>query len=142
MTVAQMAILQLVARICLAAVFLFSGTAKALDWTGGVAEVAGLGLPLPAVALAATIVVQLVGGLAVLTGLGARWGALALAGFTLFATLIAHDFWNAPAETRAHELTTFLEHVALIGGLLLLAAAGPGRYGQALRRLTSGQMGT
>ncbi|SMF03720.1 putative oxidoreductase [Tistlia consotensis] len=126
MSAATPAWLQLAARACLATVFLVSGVTKALDWPGGLAEVAGLGLPLPGLALAATVAVQLLGGLAVLTGLAARWGALALALFTLLATLAAHAFWAAPAAARGHELTTFLEHLGLIGGFLLLAAVGPG----------------
>lgn len=134
MSAASTALLQLVARACLAAVFLVSGITKALGWSGGLAEVVELGLPLPALALSSTIVVQLIGGFAVLTGVAARWGALALAAFTLLATLIAHAFWAAPPEVRGQEAVIFLEHLGLVGGLLLLVAVGPGTYSLSMRR--------
>ena len=47
------------ARFCLAAVFLYSGVTKLVFWSTGIEEFAGFGIPAPALALAATIVVQL-----------------------------------------------------------------------------------
>ena len=42
--------------------------------------------------------------------------------FTAAATLIAHPFWQvADPMARFHERNTFLEHVGLIGGLMLAA---------------------
>jgi uncharacterized membrane protein YphA (DoxX/SURF4 family) len=116
----------LAARVGLSAVFLYSGLTKLLDWSGGVAETTALGLPMPALALAATVLVQIGCGLMVLAGLGARTGALLLAGFTIVATLIAHRFWAHEGPARQQQLTTFLEHAAIAGGFLLLVLHGPG----------------
>lgn len=60
--------LLLVARLCLSAVFLYSGVTKLFSWSSAMAEFAGLGVPLPAVALVATILVQLCGGLVLVLG--------------------------------------------------------------------------
>jgi len=79
-------------------------------------------MPLPAVFTIATIVVQLLGGAAVvLGGLGAQVGAALLAGFTIAATVLGHRFWLLQGASAQRELTTSLEHVAIVGGLLLLA---------------------
>lgn len=119
--------LMLVVRILLSAVFLYSGITKLLAFDAGLAEMQALDIPFPPLALAATILLQLVGGVALLAGTAARTAALALAGFTLAATLIAHDFWTSPAGEFPRQLTVALEHLAIIGGLLLLSATGPGR---------------
>src|SRR6185369_716187 len=83
-------VLMLLARLLLAWVFIDSGMAKLLHWQDGIAEVAALGLPDPPLMLALVVGTQLVGGLAVAVGIGARLGGLALGGFTLVATLLAH----------------------------------------------------
>jgi uncharacterized membrane protein YphA (DoxX/SURF4 family) len=110
----------LLARACLAAVFLYSGQDKLRRWKAGVKEVADLGLPWPRFFAAATIVTQLLGGLAVLTGIGMAWGAAALALFTLAATALGHPFWRLRGDHARQQFTTSLEHLAIVGGLILL----------------------
>ena len=109
-----------IARFCLAAVFLYSGVDKLWHWRSSIEEVRGDGLPWPAAFAGATIFTQLVGGCLVATGLLAWLGALLLAGFTAAATVIGHRFWLRRGAELRHELTTSLEHVAIVGGLLLL----------------------
>jgi uncharacterized membrane protein YphA (DoxX/SURF4 family) len=111
----------LIARLCLAAVFLYSGVDKLTHWRASIEEVKGDGLPWPAAFVGATVFTQLVGGFLVATGFFAWLGALLLAGFTVAATLVGHRFWLRRGSEFAHELTTSLEHVAIVGGLLLLA---------------------
>jgi putative oxidoreductase len=128
--------LLLVSRICLSAVFLYSGLDKAVNWGNGLAEVSGLGLPFPAVALALTIVTQLAGGLMLLLGVYARFGAFLLLGFTVVATLLAHNPLGLSGGELRRQLTTSLEHLAIVGGFLLVLAHGAGRI--ALDRLRTG----
>jgi uncharacterized membrane protein YphA (DoxX/SURF4 family) len=53
-----------------------------------------------------------------------------LAGFTLVATIVGHAFWEKSGVPQARDLMTFLEHMGLIGGLLLAALVSrPGRDG-------------
>ena len=111
----------LIARLCLATVFLYSGVDKLTHWRASIEEVRGDGLPWPAAFAGATVFTQLVGGCLVATGLLAWLGALLLAGFTVAATLLGHRFWLRRGAKFRHELTTSLEHVAIVGGLLLLS---------------------
>ena len=110
----------LIARVCLAAVFLYSGVDKPWHWRSSIEEVRNDGLPWPAAFAGATAFTQLVGGCLVATGFFAWLGALLLAGFTVAATLVGHRFWLRRGSEFAHELTTSLEHVAIVGGLVLL----------------------
>ena len=109
-----------IARLCLAIVFLYSGVDKLWHWRSSIEEVRSDGLPWPAAFAGATIFTQLVGGFLVATGFFAWLGALLLAGFTVPATLLGHRFWLRHGSEFRHELTTSLEHVAIVGGLLLL----------------------
>ncbi len=79
----------LIARACLSAVFIWSGTTKLLDPISGAAEVAALHLPAPRLFLALTIVCQIAAGLMVLFGLWTRTAAVVLLGFTVTATMLA-----------------------------------------------------
>jgi uncharacterized membrane protein YphA (DoxX/SURF4 family) len=110
-----------IARLCLAIVFLYSGFDKLWHWRSSIEEVKGDGLPWPAALVGATVFTQLVGGCLVATGFFAWLGALLLAGFTVAATLVGHRFWLRRGTEFRHELTTSLEHVAIVGGLLLLS---------------------
>lgn len=108
------------ARVLLAAVFLYSGQDKLRHWKASVDEVASLGLPWPRLCAAGTIATQLLGGLAVLIGVGVVYGAAALALFTFAATLLGHPFWRLRGDRAKAQFTTFMEHLAIVGGLLLL----------------------
>jgi len=108
------------ARLLLALVFLYSGVEKIVYFGVGLEEIRGFGLPWPRLCLVLTIVTQLLGGFLVISGYVVWLGALLLAGFTFTATLLGHRFWLYEGERFRHELTTTLEHVAIIGGLLLI----------------------
>lgn len=110
------------ARVLLTLPFWSSGIAKLLDIDGALAEAAHFGLEPAWLTVIATLIVQLGGSAALITGRLAWVGAGALGVFTALATLIAHPFWTvADPVARFHERNTFLEHVGLVGGLILAA---------------------
>ncbi len=115
----------LVVRACLAAVFLYSAVDKILHPADALAELRTFDLPV--VLRWPVIAFQLLAGLSVLLGAYTRPGALALAAFTFVATLIAHKFWVGSGPPQRRQMTIALEHLAIVGGLLLLALVGPGR---------------
>ena len=99
-----------------------SGIAKLTDLPGALGEARYFGLEPAMLTVAATILVQIGGSLLIIVGRQAWLGAGALGVFTAIATLIAHPFWQvADPMTRFHERNTFLEHIGLIGGLMLAA---------------------
>jgi uncharacterized membrane protein YphA (DoxX/SURF4 family) len=118
----------LLARVCLSTVFLWSGLTKLFDPAGGAAEVAAVHLPAPRLFLALTILCQIGAGLMVLLGFWTRLGALALLGFTVVATLLAHRASGLAGAARQQQITTSLEHLAIVGGFLLLMIHGPGAF--------------
>ena len=98
-----------IALLGLCAAYLQGGIVKATDFSGAIAEIEHFGLA-PAVPLAiAVIALELGASVMILAGFYRWLGALALAGFTLMATLIALRFWELPAGPRAvHGCECFL----------------------------------
>lgn len=116
-------VFNLAARVLLTLPYGWSGLAKLADLTGARTEADGLGLAPPGLFVAATIAVQLIGSALLITGRWAWLAAGALGVFTALATLIAHPFWTIAEPTaRFHAQNTFLEHLGLIGGLMIAAA--------------------
>lgn len=115
--------LALLARVALTCAYWWSGVSKAFDFAGAQAEVTHFFGPRHATVIAlATIVVELAGSALVISGRQAWLGAGALSVFTAMATVVAHDFWNV-SDPMAHfqAFNAFLEHIGLIGGLVLAA---------------------
>lgn len=117
----------LAARISLAMVFLVSGLHKGIWHRKAVEEFRAAGVPLIGVTLPLTIGLHLVGSICLILGLFTAKAALALAVFTVVATLWVHDFWRLAGTERLARSRIALAHLAVVGGLLLLAAVGPGR---------------
>jgi uncharacterized membrane protein YphA (DoxX/SURF4 family) len=111
-----------IALLGLCAAYLQGGIVKATDFSGAIAENEHFGLA-PAAPLAiAVIALELGASVMILAGFYRWLGALALAGFTLMATLIALRFWELPAgHERFMAANAFFEHLGLVGGFLLIA---------------------
>ena len=126
--------LTLTGRVLLALLFLPAGIGKIGGFAGTVGYIGSVGLPLPQLAAVLAIVVEVGGGLALLAGYGTRLAALALALFTLVATFVFHNFWAMPPEQVMMQQLMFFKNIAVVGGLLVLAAHGAGAYSVDARR--------
>ncbi|MFW5329225.1 DoxX family protein [Hydrogenophaga sp. ZJX-1] len=124
----------LLSRLLLAALFLPAGIAKITGFAGTVGYIASVGLPMPTVAAAVAIAVEVLGGLALIVGFGTRWAALALALFTLGASFFFHNYWAMPAEQQMMQQLMFMKNIGVTGGLLALAAFGAGAFSLDARR--------
>jgi putative oxidoreductase len=121
------ATLMLLSRVLLAAVFLVFGIRKLLAVTGTVGYFTKLGIPAPEILVWACIIVEIVGGVLLIIGWRTRLMAWILAGFVVIATAYAHRYWEFDAAQYVPQLTNFMKNLAIIGGLLMVAACGPGR---------------
>ena len=118
----------LAARFLLAPMFLIAGFGKLTGFAGTVGYMQSKGVPATEVLAVLALVVEIGGGLALVLGWKTRWAALALAGFTLVATAIFHAYWAAPADQAMVQSLFFLKNLGVTGGLLALAAFGPGAW--------------
>src|SRR5260221_5907869 len=72
--------------------------------------------------------IQLVGGLAILVGFRTRWVAYAFVAYLILVVFFAHNFWDMQGAARGGNMAHFYKNLAIMGGFLLLALNGPGRY--------------
>ena len=120
--------LALVARILLAFMFVTSGWDKLIGFSGTAGFIASRGLPLPTLATAIAVICELGIGLMLLVGFKARWAGIVLAVFTVAAGILFHDYWNmSGADVMANKIN-FMKNISIAGGMLAIAAFGPGRY--------------
>lgn len=116
----------LLGRILIAAMFIPAGFSKIGGFAGTVGYITSKGLPLPEVGAVIAIVVEIGAGLALLAGFKARYAALVLALFTLAASVFFHNFWAVPEAAKMVQQLMFMKNIAVVGGLLFIAAYGAG----------------
>ena len=126
--------LNLLARLAMVALFLPAGIGKLTGFAGTVGYISSVGLPLPTLAAAIALVVEIVGSLALLAGFGTRIAALVLAAFTLVASFFFHNYWGVPADQAFMQQLLFFKNIAVVGGLLAIAANGAGAWSLDSRR--------
>ncbi|HWD14461.1 DoxX family protein [Pseudochrobactrum sp. sp1633] len=118
----SMPVVQLLARILLTMTFWLSGVAKLFDFPSAVAEMTANNLPAPALFAAITIAVQLVGSALVIWGGSLVWlGAGALGVFTAMTIPVSHAFWRAEGMEAVAKMHVAVEHMSVIGGLIIVA---------------------
>ena len=118
----------LIARALMASVFLVFGVRSILGFAGSVGYFAKLGFPAPNAMVVLAIIIQLVGGILLVIGWKTRWAAWLLVAYVVVATLMAHRYWEYDAAQYVPQMINFFKNAAIIGGLLFIAAFGPGRY--------------
>jgi putative oxidoreductase len=118
----------LLARILLMSLFVLYGWGKFLGFTGTVGYMAAVGAPFPTLAAAVAVLMEFFVGLLIIIGFYTRPLALLCALYTLVTALIGHHFWTIADAGRAASEINFYKNISIMGGLLLLCAAGPGRY--------------
>lgn len=118
----------LVGRILIALIFVMSGFGKIPGFEGTVGYIASKGLPFPALAAIAAIVVELGGGIALILGWKARWAAAAMLLFTVSAAVIFHNFWGVAADQAQNQMIHFMKNISMVGGLLMVLVNGSGAF--------------
>jgi len=118
----------LIGRILLGAIFIVSGFAMLTSLTRTAGFMASIGIPAASGLAIVAGCAEVVGGLAITFGFLSRVAALGLIVLLIPTTLLFHHFWDLSGADRIAEMTNFLKNLAIIGGLSLLVAHGPGRY--------------
>ena len=123
-----------IGRVLLALMFLMAGFSKLGGLEGTAGYIASKGLPMPQLLAIGAAVLELVAAALLIVGWQARWAALALAAFTLLASVLFHNFWAMPEAQKMMQQQAFMKNIAAIGGLLVVFAFGPGTLSLDARR--------
>src|SRR3954471_23026518 len=118
----------LVGRILISAIFIVSGISKLTNVAGTAGYMTSAGIPHAEALAVFAGLCELAGGLAVLFGFLGRLAALGLFLFLIPTTLLFHRFWELEGQEAQMQMVNFLKNLAVMGGLLMLYAHGPGRY--------------
>jgi transmembrane protein len=110
-------------RAVLTLLFWSAGIFGVFNFSQVVSEVREIGLPNETLIASAAILLQLGGSLLVISNFAKLgWlGALALALFTVLTIPFGHAFWSFAEPRRTAELHIAMEHLTVVGGLLLCA---------------------
>lgn len=115
-------------RLLMALMFIPAGFGKVTGFSSTVGYITSAGLPMPTLAAAVAVGVEILAGVALLVGVGTRAAALVLAFFTLVASVFFHNYWGVPAEQAYVQQLMFFKNIAIVGGLLAIAAVGAGSW--------------
>ena len=115
-----------VARVVMGLFFWVMAAGLVKDFKAVVGLMAAKGVPLQAPLLSVTILIWVVGGAMLVLGKAVMPAALLLFALTLVVTPVIHNFWAAPPEMAANEIQHFFKNVAILAGLLCIAAMAVG----------------
>lgn len=128
------AIMDLIGRICISAIFFYEAYDSIVYAKATKATMTEYGLLWRQdLLLYGAIVALVLGSILVLIGYRASLGAFLLLAYWIPVTLIVHSFWNDPPELQRMASIHFMKNVAIIGGLLTVLVNGSGKY--SIRRL-------
>jgi putative oxidoreductase len=107
----------LIGRLLLSVIFATSAISKSFGWAGNVEYMSSKHLPLIPLLLAAALLIEALGSLCLITGFAARPAATVMFLYMIPVTFL-HDFMG----------TQFQKNLGIMGGLLMVASFGPGRF--------------
>ncbi|MGK2913633.1 MAG: DoxX family protein [Porticoccaceae bacterium] len=119
----------LVGRILLAALFIPAGVSKITGFATMAGMMADKGLAMVGLLLVLTIAIEAGGGLMLLLGWHARSAATVICLFLIPVTIVFHGFWGIEdAQAQHMQQIMFMKNVAIMGGLIFVAAFGSGTF--------------
>jgi putative oxidoreductase len=124
------ALFPLLARLFISAIFVQGALGKIAGWKGQASYMQSHQLPaqlIPAM-LAIALLIEAAGVLCLIVGWQARAAAFVMCLYLGVVSVLLHNFWAFQGMTAAGMQTQFFKNVGIMGGLLMIAARGAGRW--------------
>ena len=124
------AIFPLISRLLISAIFVQGALGKIMEWSGQASYMQSHHLPaqlIPAM-LGVALLIEAGGVLCLLLGWKARAAAFIMFLYLGMVSVLLHNFWVQPGASAGGMQTQFLKNVGIMGGLLMIAASGPGKW--------------
>jgi putative oxidoreductase len=119
----------LAGRTLMGLYFILPGIQKITGYEKMTAYMEAHAVPMIAVLLPLTIVLQIGAGAAIIAGYKGKIAAFILAGLTFVISIYMHNFWDmAEGVEKAHELQNFFKNMGIMSGLLMVVALGTGKF--------------
>lgn len=78
--------------------------------------------------LAIALLIEAAGVLCLILGWQARAAAFVMFIYLAVVSVLLHNFWAGQGATAGAMQTQFFKNLAIMGGLMMIAAYGPGRW--------------
>ena len=124
----QHPLVSFIGRLLIVYIFATSGLAKIFDWSGNVQYMSTRHLPLIPALLAIAMLIEVLGSICLVTGLYARAAAFIMFLYLTAVTVLFHNYWAFSGMLAGTQETHFRKNLAIMGGLLMIAAQGPGKW--------------
>lgn len=124
------AVFPLIARLFISAIFVQGALGKIVGWSGQAAYMQSHHLPgqfIPTL-LGLALVIEAAGVICLVVGWQARAAAFIMCLYLGMVSVLLHNFWAAQGMAAAGMQTQFLKNIGIMGGLLMIAAYGPGQW--------------
>ena len=124
------AVFPLISRLLISAIFVQGAFGKIMGWSGQAAYMQSHHLParlIPAM-LGVALLIEAGGVLCLLVGWKARAAAFVMFLYLGMVSVLLHNFWALQGASAGGAQTQFLKNVGIMGGLLMIAASGPGKW--------------
>jgi putative oxidoreductase len=116
-------VVELIARIVFALLFLEYGSMHLRQRQGMIAYAKSFNAPFPELSVPVSGVMMLSGGLMIATGIWPDLGALLIIAFVLPAGFVGHKYWaESDWGMRAAQKAQFWKNIAIVGGALYIFA--------------------
>jgi len=124
----QHPLVSFIGRLLIVYIFATSGLAKIVDWSGNVQYMSTRHLPLIPVLLTIALLIEIAGSICLIMGLYARTAAFIMFLYLTAVTVLFHNYWAFSGMVAGTQETHFRKNLAIMGGLLMIAAQGPGKW--------------
>ena len=124
------AIFPLISRLLIGAIFVQGALGKIMGWSGQASYMQSHQLPMqliPAM-LGMALLIEAGGVLCLLIGWQARAAAFVMFLYLGMVSVLLHNFWALHGASAGGMQTQFLKNVGIMGGLLMIASSGPGKW--------------
>lgn len=124
------ALFPLLARLFISAIFVQGALGKITGWSGQASYMQSHQLParlIPAM-LAIALLIEAAGVLCLVVGWQTRAAAFVMFLYLGVVSVLLHNFWAFQGMTASGMQTQFLKNVGIMGGLLMIAACGAGKW--------------
>lgn len=119
-------IVPLIGRILISLIFIVAGVQKIFAFSAMQGYVAAAHLPFPSLALAIAVAIELLGGIAILIGFWTKFTAWVVFLYLIPTTLLFHLVPALHGMDKMGNIMNVEKNLAIMGGLLILAAHGAG----------------
>lgn len=109
------------ARVLMAALFIYSGFGKLMDPGSIAARLSSVGLPLATICTYIAIIIEFSAAATLITGYRLVVTCAVLAAYTVLATVLFHNFWTFDGGQRVAQTLQFLKNTCILAGLWFIA---------------------